>query len=117
MIAIETFRCEYDGRMVDVTAGVTHVADGHELAGRYPHRFRREDAADPQGRGCHYRTGTARPGMREVPELRTGPARFEVMLTRDAEEAIKRELFIRSDEIDELADAATRLFGRACETG
>jgi len=32
----------YDGDFVTVTEGVTHVAEGHELVRRFPHRFGRE---------------------------------------------------------------------------
>ena len=31
----------YDGKLEPITAGVTYIADGHEIVRRHPHMFRR----------------------------------------------------------------------------
>src|SRR5438874_55970 len=47
-VATESFRCRYDGDVVDVKAGISHIAWDHEIVQRWPERF--EDAEPDRDR-------------------------------------------------------------------
>ena len=83
-IARESFAAEYNGERVHVEAGVTRVAEDHELVGRFPDRF---GAAEPVGvtdsRGCEFRA--------VGPDGLSEPLFTPEMLDRALEERERRE--------------------------
>jgi len=51
--ATQSWTCEYDGKRIAIHRGRSRVADGHQLAHRFPHRFTpvpaRQEAAERFG--------------------------------------------------------------------
>jgi len=41
LVATETFEVEYEGKLETITAGITHVIEGHEIARRFPSKFKK----------------------------------------------------------------------------
>ena len=65
-VAIVSGEVLYDGRLEPITAGVTYIADGHEIVRRYPHMFKKAEMRFPRG--------VDRPPARDRPRLCQEPA-------------------------------------------
>jgi hypothetical protein len=92
----------YDGGLEPITAGVTYIADGHEIVRRFPHMFKPAPGtwptklrAEPARRAATAAAGApprAALPTRRVSLLRGGTPRFEVRLTADLVWSIEREI-------------------------
>jgi hypothetical protein len=76
-VALIDFVCEYDGGTSEFYAGVSHVADGHEVARRYPDRFApAESRAGRQAINKVFRRSAPPPSpFRERPAHTRSPSR------------------------------------------
>jgi hypothetical protein len=88
----------YDGRLETITAGVTYIADGHEIVRRFPHMFKKATTTSwPRGRGSS-EPRSAAPAKAARPKtkvslLRDRTPRFKVELTPDLVWSIEREIW------------------------
>jgi hypothetical protein len=95
----------YDGKLEQITAGVTYIADGHEIVRRFPHMFERAPSTWPtrpraeSAKRAVTAAASAPPRAAlpprcevEVSLLRDRTPRFEVRLTPDLVWSIEREI-------------------------
>jgi hypothetical protein len=104
-VAIVSGEVLYDGRLEPITAGVSYIADGHEIVRRFPHMFKQAPSTWP----TRPRAGSAKRAVTTAPSaparaalptrrvvqvslLRDRTPRFEVRLTADLVWSIEREI-------------------------
>jgi proteasome lid subunit RPN8/RPN11 len=82
-VAITSGEVPYDGRLEPITAGVTYIADGHEIVRRFPHMFRKAGSMELSrgGRSLHRTRSPASPAP-------VADARKEIELRASANSAI-----------------------------
>jgi hypothetical protein len=55
LVATRDFECEYDGKRIELKAGLDRVGGDHELAARFPENFRPVERGQHGQRGVEYR--------------------------------------------------------------
>jgi proteasome lid subunit RPN8/RPN11 len=112
-VAIASGEVMYDGRLEEITAGVTYIADGHEIVRRNPHMFKKAPTGSMKfpggGSSGHSRARSIAPKAhaREEIDLRSSESPISVVL----DEAARRTI------VDEVADWASFTDGESRESG
>jgi hypothetical protein len=66
LVAVEDFDCSYDGEVVHLRAGQARLVPEHEIAARFPERFKPTDPDDDRTRELHLQMLRSRRGKREM---------------------------------------------------
>ena len=103
----------YDGRLEPITAGVTYIADGHEIVRRYPHMFKKA------GSMSFSRGGGSSEGTRSGSPAPKARVRKEIELRTSAKSPISIVLDggARRTIVDEITGWTSIYEGESRETG
>jgi hypothetical protein len=116
-VAITSGEVRYDGRLEPITAGVTYIADGHEIVRRFPHMFERAPSTWPtRPRAGSAKAEHARSAASLTPKAR---ARKEIELrtSRQSPISVVLDEGARRTIVDEVTGWTSIYEGESRETG